>query len=350
MLSLGIGIGVQGNNKFDELISTGCRNWLIITGDDDYWIPRLKLLRQYDTIILRYWVQPIIHRDPIQIGRDAANAWHKWGDDPNIVVQIGNEYNLWYEYSGAESDQALFDDPASGGEGYKQVNAWCVRCFTEFRKQAPAAKLIWGTFSPGHNEDGPDTDWNGNNICQPARSLCDIDAAHAYKDFDYWDSGFRFARPKGYKNSNDPGGHYWLTDKPFWITEFNTGFQWTDTQWLDTYFLGLKTYTRVEKAFVFIGNYTDEGHRAFAISEHPNIMDWFKNYISNTHEEIPMPELTLTEKILVANGDTVVGDEIPFGAGVMRTGAKGIALAVNVGEWRGVYLPYSFPKVTITPA
>lgn len=363
---LSLGIGVQGSNKFDELVATGCKNFLVMNanGDDNYWIPRLKFLHQDDEIILRIWVQPFINRDPIQVAQEAASAWIQHGSNPNIIVQIGNEYSLWYEYSGHESDQQLFDDPLSGGEGYRRVNAWLVECFTEFKRLCPEAKLIWGTFSPGHNEDTTWVklsngdrvfhNWYGNDICREARSLCDIDAAHAYKNLDYWDSGFRFARPPKYDNPADPGGHYWqFPDKPFRITEFNAGNEWTNTdiQWLNTLFIGWKTFPRIETAYVFLGNYTDEQHRAFAISDnHPEIMQWFTDYIRNTVEEMSMPELTLTEKILIANNDTIHGDEIPYGDGVMRTGNLGYAVAFNVnGGWKGVYIKFDYPKVTTTP-
>ncbi len=198
--------------------------------------------------------------------------------------------------------------------------------------------LNLNTGGPGHLEY-----WD---ILKDGYNACDYIGIHLYslKGVDDEWTAFRYSKMPE-----------WARTKPILSTEGGfdaVGIGGWRTQGLDEMdvkyrFIGITTrwlQDKIRGTWYGVGFLNNEQWGSFLPTL--NQAEHWGRYNNEIVEEINMPELTLTEKILIANNDTVHGNEIPYGDGVMRTGNLGYAVAFNVdGGWKGRYTLFDYPLV-----
>ena len=174
--------------------------------------------------------------------------------------------------------------------------------------------------SPGHNEDGPDTnDWGyGYAILKmvwgytyKGLRLIHIIVAHLYEptpagEDPFW-HGLRIFRPVGYKDlvegvdAGDPGGLYWLArelDLPLVITEANlTNVGDPDAtrrilRWLDD-IVGLDVDDRVIGIHWFILDTQDPHFHTMKLILNERLLNVWATWVAPEKEEETVPEFRL---------------------------------------------------------
>mgnify|MGYP001580821497 CR=1 FL=1 len=322
MLINKMGLHLQGHwetnikdsqERFDpmmpEALALGC-SWYTVLHPDLPLVPWIKERQPDAQIMIRDYDYDIMRHDPYVRAEDVARYMEPLitkGFTRNITV--GNELNLSLEHNEWTPEATQY---WKSREGYMKVGEWTAKNTYKLRELLPEAVVWFQAFATGHQEDGPDDNWYGYDYCQEAIRLSQGICIHAYwsqpQDLDspearMWYS-HRWARPKGYKHSTDPGSvHAIFPDKWLFIKEHSSH---PDTGNVVDFFNSLYGYPYVVGATAWLWRTPDPGHDAGRIQGRPleNILkaalkqrvelpDLSKPYKEN-EEEPPMPNYFFT--------------------------------------------------------